>query len=251
MVAFSYTLHTSADGNWSPPRNRLSRSHESAANKRSGYRGALSYRPACVCLLFTTILFLWNPIAAQEPGYVQRQVVTTNGAITFIGNSLGLNKQPGEVEGPGTSGSIGTFITTDTSSFDNNWPDGTTANFRLNNSSAVLSLPSGSRVIHAELIWGGVPRRRLRHRYGSPGIPGGARHLHHTGWNNICNARSNDRCHAIRSSAKLLRPHGERHGPRQRRGKRYVHGWSRSRDYGGRRQLQRRRLDAGDSLRGV
>ena len=155
MEASSHTLRTNADGHWSPPRNRLSRRHESAANKRAGHRGTLSCRRACVCLLFATILFLWNPIAAQEPGYVQRQVVTTNGAITFVGNSLGLNKD-GTNDRPGTSGSLGTFITTDTSQQDNpEWPHGTTGDWRLNSSSAVLSLPSGSRVIHAELIWGG------------------------------------------------------------------------------------------------
>ena len=59
---------------------------------RAGHRGTLSCRRACVCLLFAAILFLWKPIAAQEPGYLQRQVVTTNGAVTFIGNALGLNK---------------------------------------------------------------------------------------------------------------------------------------------------------------
>ena len=109
----------------------------------------------CVCLLFTTILFLRNPIAAQEPGYRQRQVVTTNGAVTFIGNALGLNKQS-ITDSPGTAGSIGTFITTDTSQRDNpTWPFGTTGDWRLNSSSAILGMPAGSRVIHAELVWGG------------------------------------------------------------------------------------------------
>ena len=88
-------------------------------------------------------------------GCVQRQVVTTNGAVTFVGNALGLNKD-GTNDRPGTSGSLGTFITTDTSQRDNpEWPQGTTGDWRLNSSSAVLSLPSGSRIIHAELIWGG------------------------------------------------------------------------------------------------
>ena len=113
---------------------------------------------ACVCLLFTTILFLWNATAAQEPGYLQRQDVTTNGAITFIGNALGLNKQS-TTDSPGTAGSIGTFITTDTSLRDNaTWPFGTTGDWRLNSSSAILGMPAGSRVIHAELIWGGSYR---------------------------------------------------------------------------------------------
>ena len=65
MEASSDTLRTNADGRWSPPWNRLSRRHESAASKRAGHRGTLSCRRAFVCLLFTTILFLWNAIAAQ------------------------------------------------------------------------------------------------------------------------------------------------------------------------------------------
>ena len=111
-------------------------------------------RRACVCLLVAAILVLWNATATHAQ-YVQRQVVTANGAVTFTGNSLGLNKD-GTNDRPGTSGSIGTFITTDTSQRENpDWPQGTTGDWRLNRSSAVLSLPSGSRIIHAELIWGG------------------------------------------------------------------------------------------------
>ncbi len=117
----------------------------------------LSCRLACVCVLFTTIL-LWNATAAQEPGYVQRRVVTTNGAITFVGNALGLNKES-TADSPGTAGSIGTFITTDTSLRDNaTWPFGTTGDWHLNSSLAILGIPAGSRVIHAELIWGGSYR---------------------------------------------------------------------------------------------
>ena len=120
----------------------------------SSGRGTVSSRQAYVCLLFTTILFLLNATGAHAQ-YVQRQVVTTNGAITFVGNSLGLNKD-GTNDRPGTSGSLGTFITIDTSLQDNpEWPQGTTGDWRLNSSSAVLSLPEGSRIIHAELIWGG------------------------------------------------------------------------------------------------
>ena len=86
---------------------------------------------------------------------MQRQVVTTHGAITFVGNSLGLNKDS-TLDAPGASGSLGTFTTIDTNQRDNpQWPLGTTGDWRLNSSSAVVSVQSGSRVIHAELIWGG------------------------------------------------------------------------------------------------
>ena len=108
----------------------------------------------CVGLLITTILCLWNATAAHAQ-YVQRQVVTSNGAVTFIGNSLGLNKN-GTLDEPGTSGSIGTFITTNTNLRDNfAWPPGTTEDWRQNSSAAVLNLPPNSRVVYAELIWGG------------------------------------------------------------------------------------------------
>lgn len=63
-----------------------------------------------------------EPARAQ---YIQRKVVTTSGAVTFIGNTLGLNKHDNDDE-PGTNGSIGTFITVDTTQRDNpNWPFGT------------------------------------------------------------------------------------------------------------------------------
>ena len=157
MEVYSSTWRTNAARDWSPPRHRLSRRHQSAASKRAGCRGILACRRAFVCVLFTTILCLWKAIAAQTgpAGYVQRQVVTTNGAVSFVGNSLGLNKDRTN-DRPGTSGSIGTFITTDTNQQKNpEWPRGTTGDWRLNSSSAVVSLLSGSRVIHAELIWGG------------------------------------------------------------------------------------------------
>ena len=246
MEACSYTLRTNADGHWSPPRSRLSRRHESAASKRAGHRGTLSRRRVFVCLLFTTILFLWNATAAHAQ-YVQRQVVTTNGAVTFVGNSLGLNKD-GTNDRPGTSGSLGTFITTDTSLQKNpEWPQGTTGDWRLNSSSAVLSLPSGSRIIHAELIWGGS------YLFGSEDVsdflndpinfttPAGTTQV------------TRDPTTAVTRSGpqqNYLRPHRERHGPRQRGGQRHVYGGSRSRDAGhGRSELQLRRLDVGHSLR--
>ena len=93
--------------------------------------------------------------ANAQAQYVQRHVQTTAGAITFIGNSLGLNKDSNG-DAPGNDGSIGTFITTDTFRRENSsWPQGTTSDWRQNSSSAILSLPPFSRVLYAELIWGG------------------------------------------------------------------------------------------------
>ena len=93
---------------------------------------------------------------AAQAQYVQRQVVTTNGAVTFIGNSLGLNKAASGDQ-PGTNGSVGAFITTNTTLQKTGWPAGTTSDWKLNSSTAVLNLPAGSTVIYAELIWGAGP----------------------------------------------------------------------------------------------
>lgn len=80
--------------------------------------------------------------------------ITDNGGITFTGNTLGLSKQTDELN-PGTDDSIGCYITTDTAKKLNNYPFGTTALVSENSSSAVLDLPPGSTILHAELIWSG------------------------------------------------------------------------------------------------
>ncbi|WP_068606939.1 tandem-95 repeat protein [Paenibacillus swuensis] len=86
--------------------------------------------------------------------FITRYNTTTNGAITFTGNSLGLSKL-NNANAPGTAHSIGTFITVDTSLRDNTYPLGTTASYLLNSSAAQLRLPVQSVVLYAELIWGG------------------------------------------------------------------------------------------------
>jgi hypothetical protein len=86
---------------------------------------------------------------------------TVRGGITQTGNTLGLSHGT-NVNGPGTRGSIGTFLTTDEASVDlvpsnpaNPWFAGTTADWRLNASAARLDLPPAATVLHAELVWGG------------------------------------------------------------------------------------------------
>ena len=86
--------------------------------------------------------------------YVNRFSVTTNGAVTFTGNTLGLNKLAGQ-NNPGTSGSIGAFITTNLLSQVGSYPAGTTLTWQQNSSAAILTIPAGSTVLYAELIWGG------------------------------------------------------------------------------------------------
>lgn len=67
---------------------------------------------------------------------------------------LGLSRSATEGV-PGTVDSIGAFITTNTALQDGTYPAGTTNNYLLNNSSAILTMPAGSTVIYAELVWGG------------------------------------------------------------------------------------------------
>lgn len=122
-----------------------------------------------------TFLFLscstWNQLNAF---YNLIYSTTDHGAITFTGNTLGLNKWPGE-NNPGSApaGSIGAFITTNTSlpaagyaphgpfvvvpngTYPTATPGTTTLLWQQNSSSAVLDLPVGSTVLHAELVWSG------------------------------------------------------------------------------------------------
>ncbi|MCM3187009.1 tandem-95 repeat protein, partial [Priestia megaterium] len=87
--------------------------------------------------------------------YVNRFLTNANGAVTFTGNTFGLNKQA-NANAPGTAGSIGAFFSVNPSSIDGSFPTGTTANYLQNSSSAVLRLPSTTtQILYAELIWGG------------------------------------------------------------------------------------------------
>lgn len=87
----------------------------------------------------------------------QRYSNIKNGGVVFIGNTLGLSKAA-NLNAPGTLGSIGAFISTDTSLQVGNFPAGTTLDYTKNGSSALLGLPAGSSVLYAELIWGGLFR---------------------------------------------------------------------------------------------
>jgi large repetitive protein len=86
--------------------------------------------------------------------YINRFSTIANGAVTFTGNTLGLDKAAG-ANAPGTSGAIGTFTTTNLSLVDGTYPPGTTADWRLNSSAAQLVIPAGSTILYAELIWSG------------------------------------------------------------------------------------------------
>lgn len=100
--------------------------------------------------------------------YVLRYTVNgERGSMTFIGNTLGLSKEACLNE-PGTLGtvvdSIGAFTTIDPTQSVGSYvsltsgpgsPAGTTLDWAENSSSAVLNLPAGIIILHAELVWSG------------------------------------------------------------------------------------------------
>ncbi|UHA73524.1 RICIN domain-containing protein [Paenibacillus sp. 481] len=81
--------------------------------------------------------------------FIQRYSTTTNGAVTFTGNTLGLSHTNTSYT------DIGAFITLDSAKQAAGYPAGTTLNWKENGSSAQLRLPAGSQILYAELIWGG------------------------------------------------------------------------------------------------
>jgi uncharacterized repeat protein (TIGR01451 family) len=101
------------------------------------------------------VLCLAGPAHAS---YITRYTTVDTGAMTFTGNTLGLDKTGGQ-NNPGTSGSIGAFITaTNPASQAGTFPAGTTLSWSQGSSSAQLNIPAGSTVLYAELIWGGTYR---------------------------------------------------------------------------------------------
>ena len=105
------------------------------------------------------LMMLW--LSSADASYTLRKSIITAGAITFTGNTLGLNKVTGG-NSQGTANSIGTFISTNTALQDipatgtgPAYPLGTTNDWTKNSSFANLNIPVGANVIYAELIWGG------------------------------------------------------------------------------------------------
>lgn len=86
--------------------------------------------------------------------------LTVRGTFVATGNTLGLASEA-SANGPGTVGSTHTFVTLNAvqdlvpSNPSNPWPLGTTNDWTLDGSAAVLTLPTGSVVRRAELLWGG------------------------------------------------------------------------------------------------
>ncbi len=87
---------------------------------------------------------------------MNRFTTTVTGAVTFTGNTLGLSPTS---PAPGNNfGTIDVFTTVNTSLQVPGFPAGTTNDWRLNSSSAILNLPAGSSVLYAELVWAGTYR---------------------------------------------------------------------------------------------
>ena len=104
-----------------------------------------------IFLIFSLLAWNWQAVAQN---YLLRYGNTAAGAVTFTGNTLGLNKA-NNVNGPGNVGSIGAFITLNTSLTGGTFGPGTTLNWSNNSSAAVLRMPTNSSVLYAELIWSG------------------------------------------------------------------------------------------------
>src|SRR6476646_9453577 len=113
-----------------------------------------------IALLIAAMLPLSGLFSVQTAAasYQLRYSAITTGALTFTGNTLGLSKAT-NINAPGTSTGIGTFISTNTALRDGTYPfnatTGTTANWALDSSAATLIMPPGSTVRYAELIWSG------------------------------------------------------------------------------------------------
>nr|WP_202447927.1 DUF11 domain-containing protein [Bacillus anthracis] len=87
---------------------------------------------------------------------MNRFTTTVPGAVTFTGNTLGLSPispAPGNI-----FGTLAVFTTVNTALQAPGFPAGTTDDWRLNSSSAILNLPAGSSILYAELVWAGTFR---------------------------------------------------------------------------------------------
>lgn len=88
--------------------------------------------------------------------FINRFTTTVPGAVTFTGNTLGLSPTspaPGNI-----FGTLAVFTTVNTALQVPGFPAGTTDEWQLNSSSAILNLPAGSSVLYAELVWAGTFR---------------------------------------------------------------------------------------------
>jgi uncharacterized repeat protein (TIGR01451 family) len=122
------------------------------------------FSPRVVLWVAVGLLVAAFPVGRADAQRIPRFQATAEGEILITGNTLGLSHLVGQ-NGQGVADAIGTFISLDTTSVDNNpapttapaWPAGTTADWRQNGSAAFLDLPTNKDVdvLWAELLWGG------------------------------------------------------------------------------------------------
>ena len=91
-----------------------------------------------------------------QAAYVQVYSTIQKGAVTFTGNTLELNGTAGASGTPGNAGTGGAFIAVGSPGKCGTFPVGTTCTWPNDASSAVLNVPIGATVLHAELIWSGT-----------------------------------------------------------------------------------------------
>ncbi|MBQ9395317.1 MAG: hypothetical protein IJU23_07340 [Proteobacteria bacterium] len=113
-----------------------------------------------------TLAALLVPTAASAQAIDPIYNNTLSGDMIVTGNAIGLSyyydSKNGVGDAPGVKDGIGAFITTNNASYDTGtcsycggatWPAGTTNDWTKNGSRAVLDLPDGAVVQHAELLW--------------------------------------------------------------------------------------------------
>lgn len=100
------------------------------------------------------VLLLAAIAAPAEAQFRLRYATIAPGEMKFIGNALGYDKAAGQNQ-PGSVGSIGAFTQLGGTGQIGSYPVGTTLNWKDNGSSAQLTLPPGTSILHAQLIWFG------------------------------------------------------------------------------------------------
>ena len=115
-------------------------------------------RIAFTCVAVSAFLCVAGLLATAPEARAQTSVFsqTLRGDMVATGNTLGLDSASSPAGTPGTRGGIGTFIANPlefASSTNGSYPVGTTQDATKNGSEAVLDLPAGVTVAHAELLW--------------------------------------------------------------------------------------------------
>ena len=112
-------------------------------------------------LLLPIVLPLALLAGQAQAAYIERFNQIAPGAMTFTGNAIGLDyRRPNANTPPGAgqagAQSMGAFIQEGGTGQYGTHPIGTTGAWTNNRSGAVLRIPAGATVLHAELIWGGT-----------------------------------------------------------------------------------------------